>query len=277
MREAEGHRTKRLKRSMMTLRHCLKPYLETSRCEFSKADLRAGRDTVAERAPAQANALLRNLSPVMKWAAQEDIIATNFVGDLRKSPGKKRKRILSADELRAIWTGCDTMGGERAAQSFARPIKFLMISGARLGEGTALRHGHLLDKTWRQATNKSDRPHKLPLPTLALAQLGEGRADELCFPGQRGEISGFSKLKASLDKASGVTGWTIHDLRRTFISGLGDLGIDQMTIKATVNHAVVTGALSHYMLAELEKQKKAAVQSWADQLEKTIGARRAAS
>ncbi len=106
MRMAEGHRTKRLRRSMMTLRHCLDDYLDRLANSFTKADLRAARDAVAERAPAQANALLRNLSPVLKWAAQEDIIQANFVGDLRKSPGKKRKRILTPDELRAVWNAC---------------------------------------------------------------------------------------------------------------------------------------------------------------------------
>lgn len=277
MREREP-RTKRLKRSMMTLRHCLKPYLTTMASDFTKADLRAARDTVAENAPSQANALLRNLSPVLKWAAQEDIIATNFVGDLRKSASRKRKRKLSPDELRAIWKACDTFGTETASKSYARLIRFLMLTGCRLSEGAGLRYGHILDGVWRQGDrNKSEREHKLRLPKLALAQLNKGAAPDLCFPGQRGgEISGFSKLKASLDEACGVKGWVVHDLRRTFVSGLADLGIDQMTIKATVNHATVTGALSHYMLAELEKQKTAALQAWTDSVSKLV-ARRAAS
>lgn len=275
MREREP-RAKRLKRSMMTLRHCLKPYLTTMAAEFTKADLRAARDAVAEHAPSQANALLRNLSPVLKWAAQEDIISTNFVGDLRKSPARKRKRKLSTDELRAIWKACDSFGTETAAKSYARLIRFLMLTGCRLSEGTGIKHGHILDGVWRQGDrNKSERDHKLRLPKLALAQLGTGAAQELCFPGQRkgSEISGFSKLKAALDEACGVKGWVVHDLRRTFISGLADLGIDQMTIKATVNHATVTGALSHYMLAELEKQKTAALQAWADSLSKLMAKR----
>ncbi len=137
-----------------------------------------------------------------------------------------------------------------------------------------MRHGRILDRVWRQGDNKSDRPHKVPLTQLALDQIGKGDPQEFCFTGQRGEISGFSKLKRELDAACGVKGWTVHDLRRTFISGLGDLGFDEMTIKATVNHVTVTGALSHYMLAELEKQKTAALKAWADRLGKVLHAAR---
>jgi integrase len=270
MREKEGHRTKRLRRSMMTLRHCLKDYLDVLAREFSKADLRAARDKVAENAPAQANALLRNLSPVFMWAAQEDIVPNNFVGNLRKSPGRKRKRILDADELRAVWNACEKFGGQRAAKSYARMVRFLMVTGCRLGEAAAMKHGDVLGGFWKQADNKSDRPHRLKLPRLALDQISKGSAPDLCFPGQRSEISGFSKLKKELDEACCVKSWTIHDLRRTFISGLGDLGIDQMTIKAVVNHAIATGALSHYMLAELEKQKTAALEAWAAELQSIV-------
>jgi len=277
MRGAEGHRTKRLRRSMMTLRHCLKDWLDTPAAEFTKSDLRIARDKVAERAPSQANALLRNLGPLWRWACQEELVVNNFIGDLRKSPGKKRTRILAPEELRAVWNAGENFGTEQAARSYARLVRFLMVTGARLSEGASLRHGHVLNHVWRQLDNKSSRPHKLPLPQIAIDQLGEGTATELCFPGQRGEISGFSKLKKQLDEASGISGWTIHDLRRSFISGLGDLGFDEMTIKATVNHATVTGALSHYMVAELENQKRAALQAWADRLARITGARRAVS
>ena len=55
----------------------------------------------------QANRLLGYLGPVLRWAAQEDLIPTNFVPDLRKAPERKRDRVLSRAELAAIWHACD--------------------------------------------------------------------------------------------------------------------------------------------------------------------------
>jgi integrase len=43
----------------------------------------------------------------------------------------------------------------------------------------------------------------------------------LVFPGERGTpFSGWSKAKSALDAASGVSGWWLHDLRRTLATGL---------------------------------------------------------
>ena len=38
-------------------------------------------------------------------------------------------------------------------------------------------------------------------------------------------ISGFSKFKSSFDEACGVSGWTIHDLRRTARSLMSRAGV----------------------------------------------------
>lgn len=281
LRQAEGRRTKSLRRTMMTLRYCLRQYLSVPAHEFSKADLRAARDVVSERAPAQANALLRILAPVLKWASQEDLIPGNFVADIRKGPDRKRERVLTGDELRAVWHACEKgdLGTGSASRSYRRLVRFLMITGCRLGEAAALKHGDVLDGTWRQAaeSNKAGRKHSVPLPQLALELLGEGTATQLCFPGQRGQLNGFGLLKEKLDEASGVSGWVIHDLRRTVVTGLGDLGVDELAIKAVINHALTSGALSHYLHSELEKQKRAALQAWADKLARIVGSRRAVS
>ena len=51
-------------------------------------------------------------------------------------------------------------------------------------------------------------------------------------------FGGFSKLKKRLPKLS--RGWTYHDLRRTFSSGLAALGVKQEIIDACTQHAAGT-------------------------------------
>ena len=38
-------------------------------------------------------------------------------------------------------------------------------------------------------------------------------------------LNGWSKSKVALDEISGITGWTLHDLRRTFATRLAGLGV----------------------------------------------------
>ena len=49
-------------------------------------------------------------------------------------------------------------------------------------------------------------------------------------------FSGFSKAKAKLDEASGVSNWTLHDLRRTTASGLAALGVPLPVVEKLLNH-----------------------------------------
>ena len=196
LRTKEGKRIRTLPEAMALLRRALKSYLALPADQFSKADLRAARDAMVEAdAMIAGNRLLQRLGPVLKWAAQEDLIPTNFVPDIRKAPEQKRSRVLAQKELAAIWKACGELEGRPAAQNFGRLVKFLLVTAQRRGEAASMRHGDVLDSTWRQMQNKSDRPHSLKLPPLALTLVGQGGAREYVFPGSAGKISGFSKLK----------------------------------------------------------------------------------
>ena len=82
-------------------------------------------------------------------------------------------------------------------------------------------------------------------------------------------MSGFSKLKAALDKASGVTDWRLHDLRRTAATKMQELGIRNEVVQSILNHAV-PGVGGVYLRAELEKQKAEALATWATALTRIV-------
>ena len=62
------------------------------------------------------------------------------------------------------------------------------------------------------------------------------QGSDLVFPGLRGPFNGFGKAKAQLDKTSGVTGWRLHDLRRTMATGLQRLGVRLEVTESVLNH-----------------------------------------
>jgi integrase len=271
LRIREGQRTKSLPEAMRSLRRNLKSYLSLPAGEFTKADLRAARDGADKRSGRiAANRFLAYLGPLMRWASMEDLVPVNFVPDIRRSPEQKRSRVLSKKEIAAIWRGCGDLGTSEAARNFGRMVRFLLVSAQRRGEAAALKHGHILDNVWRQVDNKSGRPHSLALPTLALALVGQGSAQDYVFAGSGGgKISGFSKLKAALDKASGVSGWRLHDARRSAASGMQELGVRNEVVQSILNHAV-PGVGGVYLRSELEKQKREALATWATELSRIV-------
>ena len=100
--------------------------------------------------------------------------------------------------------------------------------------------------------------------------MGEGGAQDYVFAGRSGKLSGFSKLKAELDKASGVTDWRLHDLRRTAATNMQELGIRNEVVQSILNHAV-PGVGGVYLRSELEKQKAEALATWATALTRIVG------
>ena len=130
LRNREGKKIKTLDEAMKLLRRNLASYLSLPADQFSKADLRAARDAMVEAdAMIAGNRLLQRLGPVMKWAAQEDLIPANFVPDIRKAPELKRTRKLSNAELKAIWSACGKdLGSREAAKNFGRMVRFLLLT-----------------------------------------------------------------------------------------------------------------------------------------------------
>ena len=57
---------------------CLKDYLAMPAAAFGKNELRAARDAVAETAPVSSNRFMAYVSPILGWAAQEDLIPVDF-------------------------------------------------------------------------------------------------------------------------------------------------------------------------------------------------------
>lgn len=265
----EGPRTKSLPQAMRMLRGGLFAYLNLPAASFTKADVRAARDALTERGLTRQPAkLVAALGTALQWAAHEDLIEHNVALAVRKPPAVKRSRVLTQGELAAIWHACAALGG------YGRLVRFLALTGQQRGEAAGLRHGDILDRTWRQSadSNKAQRAHAVPLSSFALELVGQGEPQEHVFREARGgPIHAFGRRKRALDMASGVTGWRLHDLRRTAASGMQDVGIRPDVIGAVLNHTV-PGVGGIYMRSELEVAKRDALSRWATEVERIRGA-----
>lgn len=232
--------------------------------------------------PVAANRARAQLSALYRWAIAEGIAELNPVVGTNKREEKARERVLTSAELRAIWSAC-------AFDDHGRIVRLLMLTGQRREEVAGMAWPELsIDRAlWALPGNrtKNGRPHDVPLSDAALAILAgvdrqEARA--LLFGESEGPFSGWSRCKARLDdrmalanaKAAGrkkpadqdrPAAWVLHDLRRTMVTGMAELGVQPHVIEAVVNHISghKAGVAGVYNRATYAAEKRTALTLWA--------------
>ena len=82
--------------------------------------------------------------------------------------------------------------------------------------------------------------------------------------GKTTPFNGFSKSKRNLDKRCGFSDWTIHDLRRSFASGLAAQGIQLPVIERLLNHVSGSfgGIVGVYQRYDFMPEMREAIKKW---------------
>jgi integrase len=157
-----------------------------------------------------------------------------------------RTRILSDDELRALW---------RAAHQLGYPlgplVQLLMLTGQRRSEvaGARWREIDLDKRLWSipHERMKAGAAHVVPLTDDAIAVLKDlprfNRGDHL-FSTTFGAnaINGFSKGKRRIDAAMtaelghAAVPWVLHDIRRTMRTHLSALPVPDLVRELVIGH-----------------------------------------
>src|SRR5262249_18347997 len=119
----------------------------------------------------------------------------------------------------------------------------------------------------------------LPPPALQIIESIPRVSDNFVFSTGTTAVSGFSKAKKALDAAmSEIAGkapeeFRLHDLRRTFASGLAALGIALPVIERLLNHISGSfgGVQGVYQRFEFEVEKREALARWAQHVAGLVG------
>src|SRR5262249_16009552 len=74
----------------------------------------------------------------------------------------------------------------------------------------------------------------------------------------------FSPPKCRLDQLSGVTGWRLHDLRRTCVSGMARLGVAPHVADKILNHqaGTISGVAAVYQRHDFLAERRDALELW---------------
>lgn len=220
------------------------------------------------QAPVQANRVLATLRTFWKFAMSPRVkLATvNPVAGIdRTAPETSRDRVLTDEELRKVWWGAEVLD-----QPWTALTRILILSGQRRDEVAHLPSAELdiPAKKWQIAAERAKNgvAHLVHLSGPLLQELAAlPMQGEFVFSRGSRPVGDFTDAKAKLDLASGVTGWTFHDLRRTMATRLGELGVASAVVEGLLNHksgAAKAGVAGVYNRAELEPQRYRAINAW---------------
>jgi integrase len=251
----EGHRLRSLAERRRVLERLVYPRIGSKPVDqIKRSDITHLLDRIeSENGAPTAGQALAFVRRVLNWhATRTDDYISPIVRGMGRDASDARQRILSDEELRAIWTAEGTW-----PPAYRALVRFLLLTGARRAEAAEMPRSELKDGTWvlRAARNKVEVDLARPLSAAALAALPPVDG-ELVF-GRSLSGGNFSLFKRRLDEASGVTGWRLHDLRRTARSLMSRAGVLVDHAEHCLGH-VKTGVRGVYDTWQYQPEMRAA-------------------
>jgi integrase len=262
------------RRALVTL---LKPLHRCGAADLTRRQVADALDRVArDIGDTSANRARSYLSMTFSWGMERGLVEANPVlGSPRFGSEEPRDRVLRNHELASVWNTCS------GTSDYEVIVRLLILTGQRREEVAGMRWSELdlAAALWRipRERTKNNRAHEVPLSAPALDALRsrnlEGRRD-FVFGKRAGPFSGWSAAKKRLDSHLATSGveiapWRLHDLRRTVVTGMADLGVQPHVAEALVNHisghkAGIAGVYNH---ATYRGDKAEAVARWAAHIE----------
>jgi integrase len=229
-------------------------------------------DTVAKNSgDVTANRLRASLETFVAWVIRQGIRLPegNVVSHTGKRKETTRDRVLSDDELKAVWQACDDT-------DHAAILKLLLLTGQRAAEIGSLRWDEVKDDRIELPgeRTKNKRPHTIPLSDPARAILEPFRMVDRTHVFGRIDTAGFrgwgvskQRLDERIAKAGApLAAWVVHDLRRTVATRMAELGVQPHIVEAVLNHVSghKAGVAGIYNRATYDREKRAALNLWAE-------------
>lgn len=222
-----------------------------------------------ENGPAYANVAMRLLRALFNFAIDqyEDsygkaLISENPVKRLSKTRSwyrvKRRKTYITSPQLSGWYQGVMQLESEMMRDYFI----LILLTGLRRTEAASLEKKHIdLDaKTLLIADPKNYEPHTLPL-TKYLCELLKRRIEasstDHLFPADS-KVGYLVEPRKQIDKIIEKTGvqFTVHDLRRTFITIAESLDVPAYALKRLLNHKMDSDVTAGYIVTDVERLRR---------------------
>lgn len=183
---------------------------------------------------------------------------------------RARDRVLTDDELVRVWRAADELG-----YPFGTIVRLCILLGQRRTQTGSIAWSWIDHKNrvinFPREAMKSSRPHMVAYSDLAASILDNiPKRGKLLFPA-RGYIdrpfNGWSVCTNHLfKKVPNVPHFVLHDLRRTFASGLQRLGVRLEVTESLLGHTSgsLGGIRAVYQRYDYADEKCEAIELWED-------------
>jgi integrase len=200
------------------------------------------------------------LSNLFQWAMKKGRAEANPVIGTEVAEEKSRDRFLNDEELRKVWS---VLGSD----DYSDIVRLLILTGQRRGE--------IADLQWNEIhfergvivlppeRTKNGQRHEVPMSSAVRGiLLGHPKTGERVFA----PVVSWHRSREVLAKKAGFANWTLHDLRRSVSTGMGEIGILPHAIEAVLNHVggFRSGVGGTYNRSPYFAEKKQALALWAD-------------
>jgi integrase len=221
-----------------------------------------------DEAPISALRMLGFTRQFFSWCVAFGHLERSPVSDIRaRAVGvieQPRERILSDDEIRALWHAEDL--------PHRGLLRFLLLTGLRIGEAQAARVEWIDADGWLNlpaAVMKSGKPHRAFVSALAAEQIEPAASPSLFAVVSPTAVQ--AALRRWQDRHAVAERWTPHDARRTFASRCGDLGVPPHIVAKALAHSFAPSAsLPTYLRSEWIDERKQAANLVADHIAKLV-------
>ena len=251
--------------------------------ELRRRDVRNVTDPMLRRGvKIEANRVFEDVRTMIRWAVQNEYLEANPLDGVQKpAEAVVGDRVLSEDEIRILW---EVLSTALASVQYQRIVKLCLITAQRIGEvcGMLPTELDLRGREWRLpgSRTKNGHAHVVPLSNLALEIIKEAMddagKDRAIFPSASPVNVGNVIRRANVANRFGFPSWSPHDLRRTALTEMARLGIAPIVLGHVANHRTTTRSgvtLSVYSQYTYDKEKRAALDLWADRLAAIVKSR----
>ena len=249
-----------------------KPLISITKEMISKRHAQYG----SERSEARANLAMRILRAIFNFASGEyedehgkALIVENPIKRLSHTRAwyrvERRQTVIKRHELVAWYEGLQNLSHRYSTEQIDMMKDYFLLvlfTGLRREEAARLRWENvdLKAKTFTIIDTKNHDQHTMPLSDFLMALFERRKMhkiNEYVFSADSGEghLVDSRKTLLKIRELSGIT-FTIHDLRRTFITIAESLDIPVYALKKLLNHRVVSDVTAGYVIMDIERLRK---------------------
>ena len=218
--------------------------------------------------PVGANRLLAIFKQATKYGTAIGYLTVDPLRELtRKLVGgieKSGDRTLTNEEIKKLW---------HAESPHLALFKFLLLTGQRIGESQLANWSDIDGERWLIPAehSKNKKAQWVPITGPIKQVLSTLPRNRTKIFATRSTTGTQSWLKRWCEREGIDPRFTPHDLRRTFVTEMNELGVEPYVTEKLVNHSM-GGVMAVYNKAEYAEERIAAAKMWSDHVKALVSA-----